>query len=258
MKVVLFCGGYGMRLYPTTGSIPKPLVPIGDRPIMWNIMKYYSHFGHKDFILCLGYKGDQIRKYFLNYTGDLPNGYILSNKDDRPQLSDNDVKDWNITFVDTGLHSSVGERFKAIQKYVESEEIFLANYSDAVTDLYLPNLIDFFLRKDKIGCFLSVAPPYTFHIVTSQDDGIVEKVYHVNRSGIRINGGFFIFKKEIFDYIYDGEDLVNEPFQRLIEKKELLAYKYDGFWVNMDTYKDKKRLDDLFSTGQVYWQVWKR
>ena len=221
-------------------------------------MKYYSHFGHKDFILCLGYKGDQIKKYFINYKEGITNDYILYNEDNRLQLLDNDLKDWTITFADTGLKSSVGERFKAIKKYVENEEIFLSNYSDAVTDLYLPNLIDYFMQKDKIGCFLSVIPPHTFHIVVFKEDGIVRKMYHVNQSGIRINAGFFIFRKEIFDYIYPGEDLVNEPFQRLIEKKELLAYKYDGFWANMDTYKDKTRLDDLFSNGHLYWYVWKR
>lgn len=257
MKVVLFCGGMGMRLYPQTENIPKPMIHIGNRPILWNLMKYYSYFGHKDFILCLGYKGDMIKEYFLNYNECLTNDFIYSYGGKNLELLNSDIDEWKITFVDTGLHSSVGERFKAVEKYLEGEEIFLANYSDAVTNLYLPNLINYFIKNKKIGCFLSVPPPHTFHICTSNEDGVIVSINHVAQSGIRINGGFFIFRKEIFKYIKEKEDLVNEPLQRLIDKKELINYEYNGFWANMDTYKDKQKLDDLYSSGKAYWEVWK-
>jgi glucose-1-phosphate cytidylyltransferase len=257
MKVVLFCGGLGMRLHPTTENVPKPLVLVGEKPLLWYLMKYYSHFGHKDFILCLGYKGGQIKRFFLNYDECLSNDFILSNGGKERQLLKSDIEDWRITFVETGLHSNVGQRLKAVQKYLEDEEMFLANYSDAVTDFYLPKLIDFFIKRRKTGCFLAVKPFGTFYIVSTSAKGYVKSIGHVSQSGIRINGGFFVFKNGIFDYIKEGEDLVDEPFQRLIKRSELVAYEYDGFWASMDTYKDKQRLDELASKGDAPWKVWK-
>ena len=256
MKVVLFCGGLGMRLYPTTENIPKPLIPIEEKPILWHLMKYYSHFRHKDFILCLGYKGEQIKKYFLDYDECLSHDFILSQGGKRRQLIKSDIEDWRITFVETGLNSNIGQRLKTVQKYLEGDETFLANYSDAVTDLHLPDQIDFFIKRNKTGCFLAVKPFYTFHIISTSADGNVKKINQISKSKIRINGGFFVFKNEIFNYINDGEDLVNEPFQRLIQKHELVAYKYDGVWANMDTFKDKQQLDDLASKGMAPWQIW--
>jgi glucose-1-phosphate cytidylyltransferase len=257
MKVVLFCGGLGMRLHPATEKVPKPLVHVGEKPILWHLMKYYSYFGHKDFILCLGYKGEEIKKFFLNYDECLSNDFILSHGGKKRQLLKSDIEDWRITFVDTGLHSNVGQRLKAVQKYVESEEMFLANYSDGLSDLPLPKLIDFSIKHGKTGCFLAVKPFYVFHIVSTSTDGYVKSICHMSQSNLRINGGFFVFKNKIFDYIKDGEDLVNEPFQRLIEKRELVAYEYDGFWASLDTYKDKQRLDELVSKNNASWQMWK-
>src|SRR4030065_715751 len=138
MKVVLFCGGMGMRLYPSTENIPKPMVVIGEKPILWNLMKYYSYFGHKNFILCLGYKGEEIKKFFLNYDECLSNDFILSQGGKKRQLLKSDIEDWRITFVETGLDSNLGQRLKAVQKYLEGEEMFLANYSDGLTNLHLP------------------------------------------------------------------------------------------------------------------------
>ena len=256
MKVVLFCGGLGMRLYPTTENTPKPLVPIGDRPILWHLMKYYSHFGHKDFLLCLGYKGEEIKRYFLNYDECLSSNFVLSNGGRTREIIGKDIDDWKITFVDTGLNSNCGRRLKAVQKYIENEEVFLANYSDGVTDLRLTYLIDFFIKKDKIACMLSVNPFHSYHALLTGDDGCVTGITPLAQSGLRINGGFFVFKNTIFDYIENGEDLVNEPFQRLMAKKELVAYNFEGFWASMDTYKDKQLLDELASSGKAYWQVW--
>ena len=246
-----------MRLYPTTENVPKPMVTIGEKPILWHLMKYYAHFGHKDFILCLGYKGDQIKRFFLNYDECLSNDFILSNGGKERQLLKSDIEDWRITFVETGLHSNVGQRLKAVQKYLEDEEQFLANYSDAVTDLSIHKFISFFTKHRKMACFLAVKPFGTFHVVSTTTEGYVKSIRHVNQSGIRINGGFFVFKKGIFDYINEGEDLVDEPFQRLIERNELVAYEYDGFWANLDTYKDKQRLDELASKGNAPWEIWK-
>lgn len=257
MKVVLFCGGLGMRLREYSESIPKPMVPIGYRPIMWHVMKYYAHYGHKDFILCLGYKADMIKNYFLNYSECLSNNFILSQGGKKLELLNSDINDWRITFVDTGLTSNLGQRLKAVEKHLEGEEVFLANYTDGLTDLQLPKLIDHFLKRNKIGSFVSVKPTHSFHVVTLKDNEEVEGIQHLTRSGIWINGGYFIFRKDIFKYIHDGEELVEQPFQRLIKEGNLITYKHDGFWIAMDTFKDKQLLDDMYGQGEVPWEAWK-
>jgi glucose-1-phosphate cytidylyltransferase len=257
MKVVLFCGGMGLRLHPETETLPKPLAPVGEKPILWHLMKYYSHFGHKDFILCLGFKGNEIKKFFLNYDECLSNDFVLTQGGKTRQLLNSDIEDWKITFVETGLNVEIGQRLKAVQKYVENEETFLANYSDGLTDLPLPKLIDFSKKQGKIACLLSVKPLYVFHVVSSTSEGYVKDICQLTQTNMRINGGYFVFKNQIFDYIKEGEDLVNEPFQRLISKHELVAYEYDGFWASLDTYKDKTRLDDLVQKNNAYWQIWK-
>jgi glucose-1-phosphate cytidylyltransferase len=258
MKVVLFCGGLGMRLHPDTITVPKPLVHIGEKPLLWYLMRYYAYFGHKDFILCLGYRGDLIKKFFLNYDECLSNDFILSKGGKERKLLKSDIEDWRITFLETGLDSNIGQRLKSTQKYLEGEDMFLANYSDGLTDLHLPNLIDFFIKNGKTGCFVAVKPFYVFHIVSTDDHNYVKSIYPVSQSDLRINGGFFVFKNNIFDYIKNGEDLVNEPFRRLIEKSELVAYKYDGFWASLDTYKDKQLLDEMVAKGVGSWEIWKK
>ena len=174
MKVVLFCGGLGMRLREFSENIPKPMVNVGYRPILWNVMKYYAHYGHKDFILCLGHKADVIKNYFLGYNEYLSNDFTLSNGGKDLQLSNSDIHDWRITFADTGLTSNIGQRLKAVEKYLNGEEVFLANYSDGLTDFHLPTLIDYFLRQNKIACFLSIRPNQSFHIVSMKEDGVVK------------------------------------------------------------------------------------
>lgn len=258
MKVVLFCGGLGTRLRDYSENIPKPMVNIGYRPILWHVMKYYAHYGHKDFILCLGYKADFIKNYFLNYDECLSNDFVLSGGGKQLLMLNSDIQDWKITFVDTGLYSNIGQRLKAVEKHLAGEEMFLANYSDGLTDLPLNKYIANFIHQDKIASFLSVKPNQSFHVVSTREDGIVTDIQPVTGSNLRINGGFFAFKKEIFDFIKDGEELVLEPFQRLIEKGELLAYQYDGFWACMDTFKEKQMLDDLYARGEACWEVWKQ
>lgn len=256
MKVVLFCGGLGMRLREYSESIPKPMVQIGYRPILWHIMKYYAHYGHRDFILCLGHRGDVIKNYFLNYNECISNDFVLSKGTKDIKLQNRDIDDWTITFADTGLNCNIGQRLVAIKKYLEGEEVFLANYADGLTDLQLPKLIDHFKARDKVGIFLAVKPKHSFHVVSLRNQDEVSEIQHLSDSEVLINGGFFVFKKDLFNYINNGEELVNEPFQRLIDRGELIAYKHDGFWASMDTFKDKQQLEELYQDGNPPWLVW--
>ncbi len=256
MKVVLFCGGHGLRLRDYSDNIPKPLVTIGYRPILWHLMKYYAHYGHKDFILCLGHRGDMIKNYFLNYDETLTNDFTLADGGKTVQLLSRDIEDWRITCVDTGQRSNIGQRLKLVEKHLAEEEMFLANYADGLTDLPLPEIIDFSQAAGKVACFLGVRPAQTFHVVGMHSDGIVHSIRNVVESDVWINGGFFVFKRQIFDYMRDGEELVVEPFQRLIEENQLASYRHSGFWACMDTFKEKQWFDDMYSQGNAPWEVW--
>jgi glucose-1-phosphate cytidylyltransferase len=256
MKVVLFCGGLGTRIREYPEPVPKPMITIGYRPILWHVMKYYAHYGHKEFILCLGYKADVVKSYFLNYDECVSNNFILSNGGKQLRLMNSDIHDWNITFVDTGILSNVGQRLKAIEPYLEGETAFLANYSDGVTDLPLPMYLDEFLSTGKVGGFLAVRPSQSFHVV-SFDGVVVEGITPISKAGIWINAGFFIFRKEVFNYMNEGEELVEEPFQRLIQNGNLLGYRYEGYWACMDTFKDRQQLDEIYTRGEAPWEVWK-
>jgi glucose-1-phosphate cytidylyltransferase len=256
MKVVLFCGGLGTRLRDFSETIPKPLAPLGYRPILWHVMKYYAHFGHDDFVLCLGYKGDSIKRYFLEYDECLSNDFVLSKGAKRIDLLRKDIDHWRITFVDTGLTSNVGQRLKAVEPFLKDETIFLANYSDGLTDFPLPQLIEEFKARKAVGLFLSVRPHYSAHFVRRSGDGRVLSVDDVVKADAWINGGFFVFSNEIFDYIRPGEELVEKPFERLIEKGKLFARDYEGFWRCVDTFKDLQALETLLGHGKAPWQVW--
>lgn len=256
MKVVLFCGGLGMRLRDYAENVPKPMVPIGYRPIIWHLMKYYAHFGHKDFILCLGYRGDVIKHYFLNYEEFVTNDFVLSDGGRRRELLSSDIEDWRITFVDTGLTANIGQRLLAVRKHLEGEPVFLANYADGLTDLPLPAQLAHFQRHDVVASFASVTPNLSYHAVLSEADGRVTGFRDIVESGVRVNGGYFILKQDIFRYVHEDEELVLEPFQRLIRERQVVAYPHDGFWLAVDTAKDKQRVDDLFAAGNPPWQVW--
>jgi glucose-1-phosphate cytidylyltransferase len=257
MKVVLFCGGQGLRLRDAGENLPKPLVPVGYRPIMWHLMKYYAHFGHKDFILCLGYRGDAIKEYFLEYDECASNDFVLSNGGRKLELVNSDISDWTITFADTGVNTTIGGRLKAAEKYLGDDQYFMANYCDGLSDLHLPTLLEYFQQRSKIASFVCVKPNLSYHAVTVAADGRVNEIKAITETDLRINGGYFFFKRDIFRYIRDGEDLVQEPFQRLMAENQLLAYPYDGFMACMDTFKDKQQLDDLYARGNPPWQVWK-
>jgi glucose-1-phosphate cytidylyltransferase len=256
MKVVIFCGGLGMRLREAGDDIPKPMVTIGHRPILWHLMKYYAHYGHTEFILCLGYRGDVIKKYFLNYEETSSNDFVLSGGGREIELMNRDISDWRITFADTGVNANIGQRLMAVRKYLSGEEVFLANYADGLTDMHLPSVIERFKSRGKIGNFVSIRPNLSFHAVSGLPDGGVREIKPVRETDLRINTGFFMFRSEIFDYMCAGEELVEEPFQRLIAEDQLLAYPYDGFTASMDTFKDKQHFDELYAKGKAPWEVW--
>ena len=258
MKVVLFCGGQGLRLREYSETVPKPMVPIGYRPIMWHLMKYYASFGHKDFILCLGHRADLIKEYFLKYDETVSNDFVLSGGGKQVELLKSDIHDWRITFVDTGLSSNLGERLSLVRENLAGEETFLANYSDGLTDLHLPDMLDHFERSGAVGGFLCAKPALSFHFVTLGEQGEVQAITDIQKSGILVNAGYFAFRKEIFDYMQAGEELVLQPFDRLLAARKLVAYKHEGFWRGMDTFKDKQGLDDLYARGNAPWEVWKK
>jgi glucose-1-phosphate cytidylyltransferase len=256
MKVVLFCGGLGTRLREHSETIPKPLVNIGCRPVVWHLMRYYAHYGHKDFILCLGYRGDLIREYFLRYDECLSNDFTLSNSGKTVELHSSDIQDWRITFVDTGLHSNIGQRLLRVRRFVEQEEMFLANYSDGLADLSLGTMLEDFSRRPWLASFAAVRASQSFHVVRAADNGTVTAIGPMQDYSIRLNGGFFALRRGIFDYISEGDELVEQPFQRLIERELLGSYEHEGFWQAMDTLKDKITLDRMEARGNCPWKVW--
>ena len=258
MKVVLFCGGLGTRLREHSEVIPKPLVNIGIRPIIWHLMRYYAHFGHREFILALGYRGDMVRDYFLNYNEALSNDFVLSDGGRKVEVLKRDIDDWRITFVDTGMHCNLGQRLLRVRKYLGDDPMFLANYSDGVSDLPLDKVIESFQSTKAVASLVSVRNSQSFHVVRADEQGVVTGMGAMKDDAFWLNGGFFVFRREIFDYINEGEELVEKPFERLIEKKLLATYRYPGFWQAMDTFKDKITLDRMDAQGNCPWMVWKK
>ena len=256
MKVVLFCGGLGTRIRDFGENIPKPLVPLGYRPILWHVMKYYAHFGHKDFVLCLGYKADRVKEYFLNYEEWVSNDFTMSQGGKEIDLMQSDIQDWNITFVDTGLNSNIGMRLQKVANHLEGEEYFLANYTDGLTDYPLPTMIESFKGSGKVASFLCAPPSQTFHVVKLAEQNRVQSISYVRDSDILVNCGFFIFRKDIFNYMEPGEELVINPFRRLIEANLLTAFRCEKFFA-MDTFKEQQELTDLCARGDAPWEVWK-
>jgi glucose-1-phosphate cytidylyltransferase len=257
MRVVLFCGGQGLRLREHSESIPKPMVSVGYRPILWHIMRYYAHFGHADFILCLGYRGDAIKEYFLRYSETISNDFVLSEGGNRIDLLGSDAEDWRISFIDTGLNTPVGQRLKAVSSYLRSDDIFLANYGDVLTDAPLPTILDEFARSGHLAAFLCVRPtPYTFHLVGLDERHEVTGVQEVSTADLWINGGYFIFRKEVLDEIGPDEDLVPDVMPRLIAAKQVMGYRYEGFWAPLDTVRDWQTLESYVATGRMPWAVW--
>jgi len=257
MKVVLFCGGLGTRLREYSESVPKPLVNIGYRPILWHLMRYYAHHGHNEFILCLGYRGDLVREYFLHYNEAMSNDFTLGEGGRRIELHGRDLDNWKITFVDTGLNSNIGQRLLRVRKYLINEEVFLANYADALSDLPFDEQLESFPpRKNFVASFAAVLGNQSFHFVTSDENNVVTRIASMRDQQLWINGGFFIFRRDIFDYVKEGEELVEGPFARLVAQRKLMAYPWGGFWHCMDTLKDKMDFDRLEASGACQWKVW--
>ena len=196
-------------------------------------------------------------QYFLEYNECMSNDFTMCEGGSKLELKNSDIHDWRITFVDTGINSNIGQRFLRVKKYLADEEVFLANYSDGLTNMNLEKQLEHFRSCDKIAGFLSVKPNLSYHAVTSlKNNDLVAGMKPFKSCNIRINGGFFIFKNDIFKFIKEGEELVLEPFYRLIEKEQLISYEYDGFWAAMDTFKDKQVLDELYDKGDPPWQLW--
>jgi glucose-1-phosphate cytidylyltransferase len=258
MKVVLFCGGRGIRLREHSEAVPKPMVTIGYRPILWHVMRYYAHFGHRDFILCLGYRADAIKDYFLNYREAVSNDFVLSEGGSQIELLTSDIADWRITFADTGIDTTIGERLRRVRHLLAGEEMFLANYGDIVTDAPLDRLIADFQASDAVASLLSVKPAYSFHVVDVTADGRVEGLHSIEQAQLRINGGGYVFRSGILELLDSGEDLVDAPFEALAAAGQLVAYRHDGFWVSLDTLKDYELLQNLEESGHAPWAVWRQ
>jgi glucose-1-phosphate cytidylyltransferase len=254
MKVVLFCGGLGTRIREYSEAVPKPMIPIGHQPILWHVMQYYSQYGHRDFVLCMGYKANVIKDFFLDYKPEVYADCVVSGHGSSVELLGERQDDWRVALIDTGIWRGIGERLWAVREHVAGEEMFLANYSDGLTDVNLDDMVERFRTSGKVACFLAVRPPLSFHLADIDEGGRVRGLCSSDRADIWINGGYFLMRPEVFDYMREGEDLVLEPFRRLIEADQLMAYKHTGFWRAMDTLRDRQVLEDMTEHGQMPWR----
>ncbi|AKK26601.1 sugar phosphate nucleotidyltransferase [Mycobacterium sp. EPa45] len=255
MKVVLFCGGYGMRMRNTVADdVPKPMQMVGPRPLLWHVMRYYAHFGHKEFILCLGYGASRIKDYFLEYRETESNDFVM--RDGEIQLLDNDISDWTITFVDTGLESPIGERLRRVREHLDGDEYFLANYADVLTDARLDDIVDAFHASGAAVSMMLVPPQQSFHCVAVKDSGEVKEIVPVANFPIWINGGFFVLSQEVFDYLPAGGDLVADACEALAGQGRLFGYRHEGFWKPADTFKERAELDEGYRHGNRPWALW--
>jgi len=255
MKVVLFCGGLGTRIREYSETIPKPMIPVGHQPILWHVMQYYSHFGHTDFVLCLGYKANVVKDFFLSYRPQSFTDCVVSGYGSKVELLGQTEKDWCVSLIDTGTWRNIGERLWAVRDHVKDEEIFLANYSDGLCDVDLNDMLDRFKKSGKLACFLAIRPPLTYHLVDMDSEGSVRGMRTWERADFWINGGYFLLRPQVFEYMRDGEELVVEPFQRLADANQLMAYKHEGFWRSMDTLRDRQVLEDMVEQGNMPWRL---
>ncbi|AII05304.1 glucose-1-phosphate cytidylyltransferase [Rhodococcus opacus] len=255
MKVVLFCGGYGLRMRNDHNDvIPKPMQMVGPRPLLWHVMHYYAHFGHTEFILCLGYGAEAIKDYFLDYREAESNDFVL--RASKIELLNSDISDWSITFVDTGLESAIGERLRRVRQHLGDDEYFLANYADVLTDAPLDDVITKFHESGAAASMLVVTPQSSFHCVNVAENGEVKEIIPVSRLPIWENGGYFVLSREIFDLLPPGGDLVADVCERLAGEGRLFGYRHEGFWKPADTFKERAELDSNYSQGIHPWMVW--
>ncbi|MEM7409541.1 MAG: glucose-1-phosphate cytidylyltransferase [Myxococcota bacterium] len=260
-KVVILCGGLGTRLREETEYRPKPMVTIGDRPILWHIMKGFSSHGFRDFVLCLGYKGEKIKEYFYNY--DILNTSFTIELGSKKQVEfhyEIPEADWRVTLADTGEHAMTGARVRRVAKYIEGDR-FLLTYGDGVSNVDVRRLLEFHRAHGKTATVTGVHPPSRFGELVVDDAGrVLEFAEKPQARGSYINGGFFVCERSFFDYLEDDDSCVleNEPLERLAAAGELMTYRHDGFWACMDTYRDFSYLNDLWSRGEAPWRVWDR
>jgi len=255
MKVVLFCGGFGMRMRNHEGdSIPKPMQMVGPRPLIWHVMRYYAHFGHTQFILCLGYGAEHLKEYFLHYQETSSNDFVLHGG--QVEMLSTDINDWEITFVNTGLASPIGERLRRVRSHLEGESVFLANYADVLSDAPMDKMIETFCTSDTAASMMVVPPQSSFHCVDVDASGRVERIVAVSQLPLWENGGFFILTPEIFDHLPENGDLVEDACGALAKQGRLLAQPFNGFWKPADTFKERAELDAAWFDGSRPWMVW--
>jgi len=258
MKVVLLCGGEGTRLKEETEFKPKPMVAIGGMPILWHIMKIYASYGFNDFILCLGYKGDYIKQFFLSHE-------VMAN-DITIQLNHRNLdivhrggagEDWTITFAETGLKAQTGSRIKQIEKYIDSDN-FLATYGDGLSDVKIPSVIDLHKKANATATVTAVHPHSKYGMITAGDGNLVRGFVEKPVLMDYVNGGYFVFKKDIFDYLDCRPDCILEqkPFTTLVGQRKMAMFAHEGFWHSMDTYKDFLDLNKMWDDGKRHWKVW--
>jgi glucose-1-phosphate cytidylyltransferase len=258
VKVVLFCGGLGLRMRASEDSAPKPMTTIGERPVLWHVMRYYAYFGHTDFILCLGHGARAVKDYFLRYDETASNDFTLSKGGTEIELYGGDIADWRITFVDTGIETAIGERLRRVRRYLDDDDVFLANYGDVLTDAPMNDIIDKTLASDVVGSLLAVKPQDSFHVVGLDADSKIRGFTAAADMNLRINGGYFVLRNEIFDYLNEGEDLVMDACRRAADVGKMLAIPYDGFWAPMDTLKERNALEIRHQTGNTPWMLWRK
>jgi len=258
VKVVLFCGGLGLRMRSQVDSAPKPMMTIGDRPVLWHIMRYYAYFGHTDFILCLGYGAASVKKYFLTYDETHSNDFVLSKGGQQIELLQSDISEWRISFIETGINTSIGERLRRVRHLLDEDEVFLANYGDVLTDAPMNQIVDDFMASDATASLLAVPPQSSFHVVSVGSGDRVNGINSVASLPLWENGGYFVLRQGVFDVLHEEEDLVGDAFVRLAEQGQLKAVRYNGFWAPMDTLKERSYLEDLDRNGAAPWKLWTR
>lgn len=258
IKVVILCGGRGTRMEEETEIRPKPMVEVGGRPILWHIMKIYSHYGFNDFILCLGYKGKIIKEYFLNYQAMNSDFTLKLDKGDLTFYNETGERNWQITFVDTGENAQTGARVKRIEKYVDGD-LFMLTYGDGVASININDLLNFHRSHKKIGTVTGVHPCSRFGELIIEGDQVVQFGEKPQIKNGFINGGFFVFNREFFKYLREDDDcyMEKEPLENLARDGQLKVYLHDGFWQCMDTRRELDILNRLWASGNPPWKVWR-
>lgn len=259
MQVVILCGGKGTRLKEHTENVPKPLIEIGGRPILWHLMKIYSHFGLNDFVLCLGHLGEKIKEFFLSYDDWRRSDFLVKmgeQREDKIQRLVPNPERWNITFAETGEDTNTGGRIKRVERYIHGD-CFLATYADGLANIDLHSLLQFHRSTGKLGTITVLNPISNYGILSFDKSNIITRFREKPRLRIWVNGGFFVFERGIFAHLNDNSVLEQDLFGELARKRQLGAFQHRGFWRSMDTYKDAQELNRLWSDGDAPWKVWR-